>query len=102
MIKTDYQDTFFAKYSKYLSDPEVAKNHNRIFDIFEKTVRYTDIQHNCIVDYGCGTCELGRYVQSAMLSSYIGVDINISRANCKIAKLVESTYHDYIPEKASI
>jgi SAM-dependent methyltransferase len=64
-----YNAAFFEAYRKYLVEPTVRKNHNRVFrEWFDRTAPYLI----SVVDLGCGT---GEFYQHGHCTEYVGVDI---------------------------
>ncbi len=67
-----YDKKFFERYSEYLEEPTVRKNHDWMFRCFARLVTVPHY-HPITIDLGCGTGEFWYYGARSQLD-YIGID----------------------------
>lgn len=71
-----YDANFYRMYRKYLEEPMVRQNHDRIFGLFASFLLPESPQ---VIDFGCG---LGEYaIYDSRHSAYIGIDHNRENHN---------------------
>ena len=81
-----YDAAFFKAYLDYLAEPQVRKNHDRIFRAWFERLSPTLLK---TVDLGCGT---GEFFEHGYSSEYVGIDV-IPRVD-RQAQCIAANYLD--------
>lgn len=88
-----YEDDFFVGYQQYLDNTDVQNTHEQIFNMLWSL--FPGLMSSKVIDFGCGTAELGRYLYRHGHKEYIGVDIDVSRVNCPYGRFEVGDYNNY-------